>query len=132
MFDSQIIIKLLLAVLLGGIIGFEREKDASPAGLRTHILVCLGSALITLTSTIFTDDPARIAAGIVTGIGFLGAGAILHSKKFVHGLTTAASIWAVAGIGIAVGVGFYLGAIASSIIIYFVLRAKPLESKLFK
>ena len=126
---SQIIIRLILAFILAGLIGLEREVHGRAAGLRTHILVCLGSALIMLTSMhlfhlyrdVTTIDPARIAAGVITGIGFLGAGTILRSRASVRGLTTAASLWAVAGIGLAIGSGFYLGAYLTSALVLFVL-----------
>lgn len=126
---AHIIIRLLLAFILGGLVGFEREVHGRVAGLRTHILVCLGSALIMLTSMymfylyreIATIDPARIAAGVITGIGFLGAGAIMRFKASVRGLTTAASLWAVAGIGLAIGSGFYLGAYVTTALVLFVL-----------
>src|SRR5690349_2341633 len=102
---------LLLAVLLGGAIGLERELRGQAAGLRTHVLVCVGATLITLTSVeigmdksgTFHGDPARLAAQIVSGIGFLGAGAILREGLSIRGLTTSASIWTTAGIGIAIG-----------------------------
>jgi putative Mg2+ transporter-C (MgtC) family protein len=105
---------LVLAVILGGAIGIERETHGHPAGLRTHILVCVGSALMTLVSVHLapTGDPGRIAAQIVTGIGFLGAGAIVRGGRTVHGLTTAASIWTTAGIGIAVGAAPHFGELA--------------------
>lgn len=127
--EAQIIIRLILAFLLGGLIGMERELHGRAAGLRTHILVCLGSSLIMLTSIhmfylyrdVATIDPARIAAGVITGIGFLGAGAIIRFRASVRGLTTAASLWAVAGIGLAIGSGFYLGAYVTSAIVLFVL-----------
>jgi putative Mg2+ transporter-C (MgtC) family protein len=126
---QQIIIRLVLAFILGGLIGLERELHGRAAGLRTHILVCLGSALIMLTSIhmfyLYYDitkiDPARIAAGVITGIGFLGAGTILRFRASVRGLTTAACLWAVAGIGLAVGSGFYLGAYTTSVLVLFVL-----------
>ncbi|MFH1246065.1 MAG: MgtC/SapB family protein [Candidatus Omnitrophota bacterium] len=130
MFNSlQVIIRLSLAFIIGGLIGFERELHGRAAGLRTHILVCLGSTLIMLTSIhVFQmyekaaqTDPSRIAAGIVTGIGFLGAGTILRFKASVRGLTTAASLWATAGIGMAIGSGFYSGAYAASAIVLFTL-----------
>jgi putative Mg2+ transporter-C (MgtC) family protein len=106
-------------VVLSGFIGFERQFHRRTAGLRTHILVSLGSCLIMLTSLYIFDiykaqvplDPARIAAGVITGIGFLGAGAIMRDRETIRGLTTAASLWVVAGIGLAVGCGFYLAAI---------------------
>ena len=126
---AQIIIRLILAFILAGLIGLEREAHGRAAGLRTHILVCLGSTLIMLTSMhlfhLYKDvtsiDPARIAAGVITGIGFLGAGTILRSRASVRGLTTAASLWAVAGIGLAIGSGFYLGAYVTSALVLFVL-----------
>lgn len=120
--------RLTLAAILGGIIGWERGQRQKHAGLKTHLMVSLGSALITLTSMYgFQEflsldqvrfDPSRIAAQIVSGIGFLGAGAILRrSDHVISGLTTAATIWAVAGIGIAVGSGFYFPAIITTLII---------------
>lgn len=126
---AHIIIRLISAFILGGLIGLERELHGHAAGLKTHILVCLGSALIMLTSMhvfylyrdLTTIDPGRIAAGVITGIGFLGAGTILRFKASVRGLTTAASLWAVAGIGLAAGSGFYLGAYATSALVLFVL-----------
>ncbi|MDD5044687.1 MAG: MgtC/SapB family protein [Candidatus Omnitrophica bacterium] len=125
----SIFIRLLLSVLLSGLVGLERQLHRRTAGLRTHILVCMGSCLIMLTSLYIFDiykdksslDPARIAAGVITGIGFLGAGAIIRSGEAVKGLTTAASLWIVAGIGLAVGCGFYFAAIISSILALIVL-----------
>ena len=126
--DLEIILRLSVSVLLGGLIGFERQYKRRTAGLRTHILVCLGSCLIMLTSIYVFDiyksqvplDPARIAAGIVTGIGFLGAGAIIrehgNGSERVLGLTTAASLWVVAGIGMAVGCGFKNAAVYSTVL----------------
>jgi len=118
--------RLLMAVLLGGLIGWERERDAHPAGFRTHILVCLGSALIMLISIYgFSEfmqeenvqaDPARLAAQVVSGIGFLGAGTILRHGFTVSGLTTAASLWVVAGIGLAVGAGYMFGAVLTTVL----------------
>lgn len=101
--------KLLLAVLLGALVGIERQIHGRPAGLRTHILVCVGSTLIIVVGQALGPqvDPGRAVAGIVTGIGFLGAGVIIKSKDIVRGLTTAACIWFVAGIGIAIGEGLY-------------------------
>jgi putative Mg2+ transporter-C (MgtC) family protein len=125
----SIFIRLLLSVLLSGLVGLERKMHRRTAGLRTHILVSMGSCLIMLTSLYIFDiykdktslDPARIAAGVITGIGFLGAGAIIRSGEAVKGLTTAASLWIVAGIGLAVGCGFYLAAIISSVLALVVL-----------
>ncbi|MEK3733488.1 MULTISPECIES: MgtC/SapB family protein [Paenibacillus] len=125
--NVHILLRLLLAMLLGGLIGFERERTNHAAGLRTHILVCLGSALIMLLSVYgFSDfvrefnvriDPARLATAVITGIGFLGAGTILFTGKSITGLTTAASIWVVGAVGLAVGAGFYFAAIVSTLLI---------------
>ena len=126
------VIRLILSAGLGGMIGIEREKNHKPAGLRTHILVCVGSTLATIVSAHhYSSDPARIAAAIMTGIGFLGAGAIIASgNKGVHGLTTAATIWAAAAIGIAVGSGAYLlSIITTAIIISVLLSAKVAKTK---
>ena len=118
--DPTIPLKLLLAALLGGIIGIEREIRDKPAGLRTNMLICMGSALFMTVSTraaeMLGGDPLRIAAQIVTGIGFLGAGAVLHSHGFVVGLTTAATIWVVSGVGMALGAGMYTVAIFATAI----------------
>ena len=119
-----IIGRLILAVIVGGLIGFEREVSRRSAGLRTHILVCLGSCLIMLTSLYVFDiykdavplDPARIAAGVITGIGFLGAGAIMRTGDMVKGLTTAATLWLVAGIGLGIGCGFYMASLITTIL----------------
>ncbi len=123
--DLTIILRLVLAVLLGGIIGFERGRSGRPAGLRTHILVCLGSALAIMTNqyifeTYGVSDPARIAAQVISGIGFLGAGTILVTGRHqVKGLTTAAGLWATACMGLAVGIGFYKAAIVTCFLISF-------------
>jgi len=113
--DPSIPLKLLLAAALGGIIGIEREIRDKPAGLRTNILICVGSTLFMSISTkvaeLLGGDPTRIAAQIISGIGFLGAGAVLHSHGFVLGLTTAATIWVVAGVGMALGSGMYVVAV---------------------
>jgi putative Mg2+ transporter-C (MgtC) family protein len=123
--------RLALAVLLGGIVGVERELSGKPAGLRTNILICLGSALLMdLSITIgMTDgegrigDPARIAAQVVTGVGFLGAGTIMQARGEVVGLTTAATIWVVAAIGLAVGAGHRAEAVAAALLVTLVLTA---------
>jgi putative Mg2+ transporter-C (MgtC) family protein len=113
--DPSILGKLVLAALLGGIIGLERQFREKPAGLRTNILICVGSTLFMSISTkvaaVVGGDPTRIAAQIISGIGFLGAGAVLHSHGFVLGLTTAATIWVVAGVGMALGSGMYFVAV---------------------
>ena len=116
----EILLRLVLAVAAGGLIGLEREIHGRAAGFRTHILVCLGSTLVMLLSIYgFPQaavhwsrfDPARLAAQVVSGIGFLGAGTILREGLSIRGLTTAASLWVVAGIGLAIGSGFYLAAV---------------------
>ena len=113
--DPSIPLKLILAAVLGGLIGIEREIRDKPAGLRTNILICVGSTLFMSISTkvaeVLGGDPTRIAAQIISGIGFLGAGAVLHSHGFVLGLTTAATIWVVAGVGMALGSGMYAVAV---------------------
>ncbi|HUU06434.1 MAG TPA: MgtC/SapB family protein [Patescibacteria group bacterium] len=124
--EVDIILKILLAAMLGGIIGLERELSHKEAGLRTNILIAIGSTLITILSFKIaalnkTADPARLTAQIVSGIGFLGAGAIIQARFAVHGLTTAATIWTVAAIGIAVGSGFYLVAFLVTIFVVLVL-----------
>src|SRR3990170_3969626 len=96
---------LILAVVLGAIVGIQREKAHRPAGLRTHMLVCLGSCLFTIISVSFSLDPTRIASGIVAGIGFIGAGTIWGEKHKVKGITTAASLWATSAIGLTTGIG---------------------------
>ncbi|MDF2988017.1 MAG: putative rane protein [Eubacterium sp.] len=128
-FYIAMILRLLAACLLGGIIGFEREHVHRPAGLRTHILVCVGSALVMITSEFIyyhysshvNVDPARLGAQVISGIGFLGAGTIIKEGISVKGLTTAASLWAVSCVGIAVGIGFYSGAIIATVIIFLIL-----------
>ncbi|MGE4282425.1 MAG: MgtC/SapB family protein [Clostridia bacterium] len=126
---QTITIRLLLAVVLSGLIGLEREDKNRPAGFRTHILVCVGSAIVMITSefifykygSVVNMDPARLGAQVISGIGFLGAGTIIRQGASVKGLTTAASLWAVACVGLAVGIGFYEGAVAGAIIIYLTL-----------
>lgn len=118
-------LRLLLAMALGGVIGWQRESAEKPAGFRTHILVCVGAALFTLISAVgffgSGADPARVASNIVVGIGFLGAGTIWRTRATVQGLTTAASLWTVAAIGTAAGIGYYLGAAMATAIVMGVL-----------
>jgi putative Mg2+ transporter-C (MgtC) family protein len=134
-FEWQMLIKLIISAGLGGIIGLQRERAERPAGFRTHVLVCVGSTLIMLVSSeAFKGnpavDPTRIAAGVVTGIGFLGAGTIIRQGSIVKGLTTAASIWVVSAIGLAVGIGYYLGAVITTIMVFLVLAIfKIVEDK---
>lgn len=129
MLTSEIIFRLVLAAVLGGLIGLERESLNRPAGLRTYTLVCLGSALAMVVSLdmyfqyyqTVNADPGRIAAQVVSGIGFLGAGTILREGATVRGLTTAAGLWVVACIGLAVGAGLYVPAVVTTVLILFVL-----------
>src|SRR4051794_8322425 len=136
-----LVLRLLLAAALGGMIGLEREHSGKPAGFRTNMLICLGAALITEISYIVAQnghnewgvnaDPARIAAQIVSGIGFLGAGTILHYKGSVQGLTTAATLWVVAAIGMAVGARAYLAAmIATSLVMLALILLGRFEDAL--
>lgn len=127
--ETEMILKLLLSVLLGGIVGFEREKIHRPAGFRTHMIVSLSACLITLVSMNASpsSDPLRLAANIITGIGFIGAGTIIASSGKIIGLTTATTIFAVAGIGIAVGAGFYITSIFATIILFLILEIKKFE-----
>jgi putative Mg2+ transporter-C (MgtC) family protein len=138
MSNTEMVIRLLVAAALGSLIGFERERLLWAAGIRTHMLVCVGSCLIMIVSQYgFSNilsqqnvvlDPSRIAAQVVSGIGFLGAGAILARGEIVRGLTTAASIWTVAAVGLAVGGGLYLAASTSTVIILIILAGiKPIE-----
>jgi len=127
---GDVVLRLVAAVALGGVIGLEREFHGRPAGLRTHIMVCLGAAVVMLATSALSHlapelalrlDPGRIAAGVVTGIGFIGAGAILRLKNTNRGLTTAACIWFVAALGVAVAVGAYLVAVAGTTLALVVL-----------
>lgn len=139
---GTMVLRLLLSALLGGLIGWERERRNKQAGLKTHLLVSVGSTLIMLTSIYGFDglllnhpnarfDPARLAAQVVNGIGFLGAGAIMRrSDNIISGLTTAATLWAVAAIGLAIGSGFYLpGIITTVIVLLSNLLLNRLESR---
>ncbi|MBO0440384.1 MgtC/SapB family protein [Candidatus Enterococcus ikei] len=135
----EIIIRLCLAMLIGGVIGFERQYKNRPAGMRTHILVCMGATIIALIQVeiaanalqdavnhpeltgVIRSDQARLIAQVVSGIGFLGAGTIIVTKQSVTGLTTAASLWAIAGLGIAIGMGYYAIALTSFIGVFIAL-----------
>ena len=125
---GSILLRIALSMLLSGILGFEREKKRRPAGFRTYIVVCLGSSLAMMTGIYLTDlygtgDPGRIAAQVISGIGFLGAGTILVTRQNqVKGLTTAAGLWASACLGLALGAGFYIGAVLSFIGIWSSLK----------
>lgn len=133
-FEPEVLVKLGMAVLLGGLVGLEREFRGRAAGLRTMIIVCLGSTVVMVVSsglqspfpadagqTVVRVDPGRIAAGIVTGVGFLGAGVILKIRDLIRGVTTAACIWFVAGVGIAVGQGMYVLAALATVLCLFTL-----------
>jgi len=123
------ILRLLLAVLCGGLLGIERERKKRPAGLRTYILVCLGSTLVMMTNEFITDkydmvDPTRMGAQVISGIGFLGAGTIIvTTRNHVRGLTTAAGLWAAACMGLAIGSGFYLGAAIGCVLVLIAMSS---------
>lgn len=129
--EYEILLRLMIALLLGGMVGFEREQHNHAAGFRTNILVCVGACLMMLLSIYgFSDfvnewnvrvDPARLAAAVITGVGFLGAGTILFTGKKISGLTTAASLWVVAAIGLAVGAGFYFASGAVTVMVLLTL-----------
>jgi putative Mg2+ transporter-C (MgtC) family protein len=127
--ELELVVRLILGFVLSGIVGLEREVSLKPAGLRTHVLVGLGSTLLTVLSidAFPGSDPSRVAASIIVGIGFLGAGTILKTEEKVIGLTTAATLWIVASIGVATGTGFYLLAIVSTILAFFVLKLDMFE-----
>lgn len=121
------LLQIAAAMLCGTIIGLERRSRHKPAGMRTVTLICLGSTLFTLTSLALTDgggDPSRVAAQVVTGIGFLGAGTIIRHRGAVHGLTTAATIWVVAAIGVLIGSGYVMPAVGLSLVVLALLRAQ--------
>jgi putative Mg2+ transporter-C (MgtC) family protein len=130
--ELEMVLRLLLAAALGAIIGYQRERAHKPAGLRTHILICVGAALFAVASAYgfgMTADPSRIAAGIVAGIGFIGAGAIIRREGgIVEGLTTAATIWAVAAIGLAAGAGLYIvSAVTTAVVSIVLLLPHPIR-----
>lgn len=138
--DIEFTIRILLSVIFGAIIGFERELTKKPAGLRTHIFISMGACLFTLSSffLIPEDTPGasleatRIAAGVVTGTAFIGAGTIIASKQHIKGLTTASSIWVVGAIGLMVGLGNYLFPAVATIIAFLVLRFGVIADKMEK
>jgi len=125
---AEVVLKLILATALGGLIGLERESSQKPAGFRTNILICLGATMVMILSGLLLEgkqeymgDLTRIAAGVITGIGFMGAGTIIHSRGMVIGLTTAAGLWAVAVLGLVIGSGYYLFAVVFTAIIIITL-----------
>lgn len=126
------ILRLALAAFLAGIIGLDREKRGVPAGMRTYMIVCVASSLATIAAIDYfpdKDSTARIAAGLITGIGFLGAGSIMSSKEGVHGLTTAAGVWAMCMLGISTGLGQYTLSIGFTLVVYIILKMKSLEER---
>lgn len=135
--NLQLLGSLFLAIVLGSIVGLEREANNHPAGIRTHALVCIGSTLVTIVSwQTFVQfqhggDPTRIAAQIISGIGFLGAGTIMREGANIKGLTTAASLWTVAAVGLGVGFGYYFVSISTTIITVIVLRMFHKWEKIF-
>jgi len=135
-FPLEVLVKLVAAVVLGGIVGYQREVRERPAGLRTHALVCVGACVYTLASMGFGrygSDPARVAAQVATGMGFLGAGTIIRHGNVVRGLTTAASLWAVAAIGLCVGLGgeaYWVGILATFVVLFTLSLLQRLEHKL--
>ena len=125
--NPDFLLRLVLAAIAGGLVGFERESMHKPAGVRTHMLVGLGSALFVLAAlSVLPGEAARIIAGIATGIGFLGAGTIFRAKDHVVGLTTAASVWTVAAIGLTFGLGEYVLAVSATILVLLVLQLKKI------
>lgn len=133
-----VVFKLMISVILGGLVGYERQFKNRPAGLRTHILVCIGATLVQIISVdyysinnFYNSDPMRLGAQVISGIGFLGAGTILKEGINVKGLTTAASLWVVACIGLSIGSGLYFESIVATIFIYFCLKwIKDVEKRL--
>jgi len=138
----EILLRLFISAILGSVVGLERERLDWAAGLRTHMLVCVGATLFMIVSAFgFADilghtnvvlDPSRIAAQVVSGVGFLGAGTIIFRREVIHGLTTAASLWAVAAVGLSVGGGLYNVAIsATALVLVILFGLKPIERRLF-
>lgn len=134
--EYTIIVRLILSVFLAGLVGWQRERAHTPAGLRTHMLVALGATIFTLIASelgiLVGIDTTRITAGIVTGIGFLGAGTIIQYQDSIRGLSTAASIWTVAAIGMAVGYGMYMLSIVGAVLTLLILLLEGVEKKLIK
>lgn len=131
MLEIELIIRLLVSVTLGLMVGIERELAHKPAGLRTHALVSLGACLFTIVSVYyFSMDPARIAASIVLGVGFIGAGSIIGAGGHVQGITTAATLWIVAAIGLTVGTGNYLIGLVTAILVVLILQLRKIEKSI--
>jgi len=135
--EKEIIIRLAVSLLLGGVIGYERERDAQPAGLRTHMILTLGACLAMVLSINISalrgSDPTRLAAQVISGIGFLGAGAILRYGFNIKGLTTAASLWTMAVVGLAVGYGYYLvGVVTTGLMLVTLTVINILENRFIR
>jgi putative Mg2+ transporter-C (MgtC) family protein len=141
----EVTLKLLLAVALGGLIGMERETSQKPAGFRTNILICVGSAMMMILAQLLlvgeggnSNELARIAAAVIAGVGFIGAGTIIQARGSVMGLTSAATIWAVAGLGLVIGSGYYLiaiifsGIVILTLVIFRRLEGRPTERLLYR
>ena len=136
---GETVFKLVLSVVLGGLIGYERQAAHKPAGLRTNVLVCLGTTIFVVVALMtfesYPDSPVdvtRVAAGIITGVGFLGAGTIMRTSTDIQGLTSAATIWFVCGIGMATGMGFYALAVIGTFLGFLILRAAKYLGKSFE
>ena len=126
--ETEIISKLVISVVIGGLIGWEREHVPVPAGLRTHMMVSLGAAMFSIIAVAgFGIDGSRVVQGVVTGIGFLGAGTIFKERNRVTGLTTAASLWTTTAIGVAVGIGLFQAAIVTTILVIAILELNKLQ-----
>ena len=130
MTEQDFLIRILLSMLCGGLLGLDRQIKRHPAGLRTLILVCMGATLIVMTDsflreTFKTQDSFRLSAQVVNGVGFIGAGAIIQSRASVKGLTTAATLWFTAAVGLAIGAGYYIGAVGSTVLALIVLAVLP-------
>lgn len=127
--ELEMVLRILLAAVLGALVGYQRERSDKPAGLRTVMLIAVGASLFTVASVYaFGEETSRVAAGVVTGIGFLGAGSIIRrGEGIVEGLTTAATIWAVAAIGLAAGTGLYIVAVAATLIVLAILYLHKVE-----
>ena len=119
--ENEVMTRLIIAAFIGALIGVERGVHKRPAGLRTHALMCMGATLFTIVSGQYEQDPARVASGIVTGIGFLSAGVIFKFEDKIKGVTTAAELWVLAAIGIAIGTGMYFAAITTMIVVLILL-----------
>jgi len=141
----EVVLKLVLATALGGLVGLERESNKKPAGFRTNILICLGSTMVMILASLLqggiensSGDAARIAAGVITGIGFIGAGTIIQSRGMIVGLTSAATIWTVGILGLVIGAGHYMialvftGIIILTLILFRIVEGQHLEAPLYR